>query len=177
MANTSRIRLSPSGPFIRDVDSGDPLQTGPGSPGLVFRQLGPLADTTPLDGVDGHYILQSTAPDGFELPPGYRYDLQASCIIREMTGAGGNECTLQLRVSLDNGATWQSIPGHAGFPNAGAIGNTHRLLPNGDCTFETNVVEFDATALVAPIRVALWGISDGTAWAEHSALRVTQYVL
>jgi len=176
MAKTSKIRLAPSGPIVKDEDSGAGLEVGPGSPGRIFRQQGLRGPTDDLAGVDGVYILQSTAPDGFALPGGFHYDIDAECVVAEMNGLGPNTVTLQLRYSVDDGATWLPMPGHSGGADAGDIGSTHRLVASADLTFRTNVTDFDATGLAGPIRIALYGSADGTAWAGHSVLRVTQYV-
>jgi hypothetical protein len=103
------IRLSPSGPFITDAQSGEPLLVGVGTPGLIWRgqYVPPQGNNTDIGGTVP-VVIPGMGGD-WELPIGYHYDIEAFMTIQD--GVGGTANTLQVFVeaSIDNGATWPIV--------------------------------------------------------------------
>jgi hypothetical protein len=177
----SKIRLSPSGPFVGvpplEVGSDDTLGTG--SPGMIWRQLGGSVGIE-LQSVTMIEILSSAAADGFQVPPGYHYELEGS--IRQVTNAAPGTTRLGFEYSLDN-VTWNTIPHH--------LGGTAPLTTNvpfdppvsTNATLVVHCIDFDASGLVpvAPytgILVRLAGMSSAAGagnLAQQAWMRVTQY--
>ena len=99
-------RLSPSGRFVRDVTSGMYLPIGSGTPGLIWRgQL--TTSPTNIGGTAGDAHVNLPGQGGaWELPAGYRYDIQAFVTCRGKTGSTTGNLYLDVEGSEDGGSTW-----------------------------------------------------------------------
>jgi len=179
----SRLRLSPSGPFITDSTSGAPLlvgtdgTNGTGSTGMVWRQQG---GTASVDIAAGAAVLSSTSAfDGFAVPPGYHYELQGGFNLQTAGGA----TTVQFQSSVDDGATWQNIPGHLGGSATGHAVVLNTITPAAasvDAQLQIQVMDFDATTYVVTagpgIRIRLFADGQATSVAGISWMRVVQFL-
>ena len=167
-----KLRVSPSGPFIKDATSGTPLTVGPGTPGLVFRTQG---GTTAIDTAAGGTLLDSRTAYGngyfpaFSLPPGFLYDVEAGY----MCSVAGIYTT-ELEYSTDEGANWNQMRMTADnviFPIQTAV--------TADAV-RVQSMKFDARALVVTagpgIRIRLTADGPDPSNAYNCWLRATQYV-
>ncbi len=179
----SRLRLSPSGPFVGSppLEVGSDGTLGTGSPGLVWRQLG---NSTPIDLQSATRIslLSSTAADGFSIPVGYHYELEAW--MREVSNAAPGTTTWGFEKSLDNGTTWTPVVSHVG----GGILNSAGVSfdPPISCAtwWGCHVIDYDASAEVLVgaatpgIRIRVTGNCTAVAAgcsAYNLGMRVTQF--
>ena len=111
--NSCPIRLSPSGPFIRDVDSGAPLPIGPGSIGIVLRAQGTSATAVT---VSSTVITDVTGLDNIpvlgRMPGGYHYDIKAIiAVLESLVPAAAEPLQAWIEYTTDNGGTWQRFTG------------------------------------------------------------------
>ena len=140
------IRLSPSGPFIRDGVSNAPLLLGPGSLGIVLRAQGTSgAEEAVSSGTPTPVTGLSNIP--CNLPVGYHYDMQVRLAtnVTNPPGTPGPTEPVQagLELSNDNGVTWTAMP---------PASRTNMVLSvdrGGMVTFEE--VNVDLTAATLPI--------------------------
>lgn len=172
-----RMRISPSGPFLEDVDSGDPLLIGTGSPGLVFRaQQG----TLDISIENGAYVLDSGVSTGsapypvftpFFLPVGYHYDIEGG-FDSDVLGT----LTCGFEYSLDAGTTWVEIPCTAGPITVQATLASHQI--------ECHALDFNATALAlvgagigaGGMRLRMFADGPALSSSRFAWMRATQYV-
>jgi len=166
MAETTALRLSPSGLFIGDASSGAPLPIGPGSIGLVFRAQGDQGATPTVDaGLTAIPGLDDVAVD---MPPGYHYDVQAELMVQ-----GGNTSALmtcQIETSTDGGSTW----------GASVCRNDDWRHAQDGGSIRGGEIDVDRTAAsdtINRVRVRAHGISGMQVIADCSFLRIEQYVL
>lgn len=174
-----RMRISPSGPFLEDSTSGDPLLIGTGTPGLVFRaQQG----TLPINIESGSFILDSGVATGnapypvfspFFVPVGYHYDIE-----------GGFQCdvpgslTCGFEYSADGGTTWNEIYCAAG-PFTTQTDTSATATQTG-----AHALDFDATAIAlvgagigaGGLRLRMFADGPALSSASFGWMRATQYV-
>lgn len=165
------IRLSPSGPFIRDSVSDVPVQTGTGSTGIVWRAQGTSGSTT-----DVSTPAALTAIPGLErevnMVPGLRYDVHASLTLLASASTSQN-VTVSIEGSTDGGSTW-TVTGIQRSDNI--------RLGNGGGQIEAGEVEFDrsaATETIDRIRCRIWAQEVATvptvSQDDNCFLRVEQF--
>ena len=177
--NNWPIRLSPSGPFIRDPDSDAPLTVGPGSTGIIIRAQGTSGTTVPAPS-GGEAALPGLANIPVNMPKGFHYDISVRLAISAPTSEATDADTLSgvVEYSDDNGANWQR------FPLAGSPSTIPRMYGNGytkgSGTYEFEEIDVDCTGFandITNLRVAV--SSDTGAIVVNpglSVLRVEQYI-
>src|SRR4030043_585572 len=108
MAAPKRIRLSPSGPFIVDAVSGSGLQSGNGTPGLMWRSQGtdPAAALVQFNAAALTEIaaLTMTFAVANGIPPGYHYDIDVGLWV-DTSIAAVEDGALHLAVEIEQNAT------------------------------------------------------------------------
>ena len=171
MAATFRIRLSPSGPFLEDASSGDPLEQGPGTPGLMWRAQGTAVTATAF-AVAG-VAVPGMSNLAWDIPPGYHYDVEFDMQLIGSTIA--DVVSAIIEYSEDNGVSW--LPG-----GGNGIARTETFTQTDVADFvRFQEIDFDRTAPgTAPItnmRVMMFGPVTSNFQSAACALRVTQYVL
>ena len=111
------IRLSPSGPFIRDPDSGGNLEIGPGSTGIIIRAQG--TSGTPITAPSGGAAnILGLANVPVHMPKGFHYDIKAilEIIGPDLETTPNDTFEARVEYSDDNGGSWQEFPS-AGSPS------------------------------------------------------------
>lgn len=181
--SVSRFRLSPSGPFVGapPLQVGSDGSLGTGSPGLVWRQLGD-SSSIDLQSATRVSLLSSVAADGFSVPVGYHYELEAW--MKEVSNAAPGSTTWGFEESLDDGTTWTAIVSHVG----GGVTNSTGISFDPPVTTATwwgcHVIDYDATgkvlvgAATPGIRIRVTGRSTTAAagcMAYNLGMRVTQF--
>lgn len=167
------VRLSPSGPFIRDAVSDAPLLFGPGTIGIVLRAQGtsgaPQAITAGPTPVTGLTNVPCT------LPGGYHYDLKVTGKLDCGASPQPNETVRCLvEYSTDAGLTWAPLPGR----------HNMQLACGPGTTIEWEEIDVDRTtapnnATITNLRVNF--ADDGsqnnlTVQPGQCVLRVEQYI-
>ena len=181
--NSWPIRLSPSGPFIRDAESGAPLPLGPGSIGIVIRAqgdsgvLGSLASGSPGTIVTG---LENVP---VSMPQGYLYDVKAIIMCKAPTALPVNAGTFNalIEYSTDGGTTWQAfVPGDSAGPNLYPRCNLPGLTAGqAALVFEEIAIDWRAAARdeITNLRLRVYTALSGAAIeCGLCTLRVEQYV-
>lgn len=176
--NPKKMRLSPSGPFLEDKTSNDPLQVGPGSPGLMWRAQGSAsaedvvtsgASPVVINMCDAGAPLAPGASLPWALPKGYRYDVQVDAA---MKGTTVSDVRCQVLGSTDGGATFPQIILDQTIKFAPAAG-----APSGGGTISFNKIDRDHTAIGPMTHVQLLMHGSDACDPKNTALRITQYVL
>lgn len=165
MATDRKLRLSPSGPFIRDVVSGAPLEVGPGSLGIVLRAQGNTGVADVLSAVSATQITGLDLEGAVNLPPGYHYDFSSGFTIEGTTG----EIAVVYEYT-DDGVTWTNV----------ARQTTQLVCPEGSylTAREINVDRTAAVAAITGIRLRIQAVTGTlSCQAGNSWVRVEQYVL
>ena len=170
------VRLSPSGPFIRDADSGAPLPIGPGSIGVVLRAQGTSGTAvtvsssalTPVTGLE-------SIPTLGRMPRGYHYDVKAIITVLEsLVPAAAEPLVAWIEYSEDNGGTWSR------FADARCNAPTYTNGAGAVVVEEIDVDRTGATALdVTHLRLQLLntgGTGVVTVQPGLCTLRVEQYI-
>lgn len=161
------VRISPSGPFLLDPTSGQPIQVGPGSLGIIFRAQGGTATVLATNALATDAGL-SVAPITTPLPAGYHYDVDVSVDLANTSTAGN--VTIEVDLSEDGGATWDTIQSKT------------FMCATGQQTFRLGPVNLDRTAATLPInglrvRCGNVSIAGVTTWhGTNSTIRVGQYI-
>jgi len=165
-----RLRLSPSGPFV-EGDPGEPLEVGPGTPGLVWRAQATGATATDFA------VSPGVSPAGMELlawaiPPGYHYDVELD--VQLINSQIGDTIACVVEYSEDNAATW--LPG----ADVG-ITRTQTFVETDTADFlRFQEVDFDrtapGTAPITHVRVRMIGPGTSSFRPAACALRIWQYV-
>jgi len=108
------VRLSPSGPFIRDANSGAPLPIGPGSIGIVLRAQGVGSTAASLSSTAQTSICTEldSIPVLGRMPPGFHYDVKAVLSVQApLAPTPAEPLRAYVEYSEDNGLNWQVFAG------------------------------------------------------------------
>ena len=128
MAQTIRLRESPSGPFLQDVNGG-PAEVGNGSPGRVWRHfdISGAAIAIPTEATIFTVLLNDSFPNFAPLPAGYHYDVRA-LYATAADSTGRRVGTFAIELSEDGGATWPA-PLRLADSKLVPVGGTTGLAP------------------------------------------------
>ena len=101
------VRLSPSGPNVTDAGTNAPLQTGFGTPGLVWR--GDYAPGGPPIDIGGATPINLPGMGGaWDLPVGYNYYVETFLSVYSLPG-GVNYVIITVEGSTDGGVTYPIV--------------------------------------------------------------------
>jgi len=178
-AYTWPIRLSPSGPFLRDPDSSAPLLFGPGSTGIIIRAQGTSGSAQAISST------AATLIDGLDaipvnMPKGYHYDVSARLVFSAPIGVDdpGVDAGAVVEYSTD-GVTYNL------FTTAGSPSGVPRMYAlarvRGSNAIEYQEIDIDLTAAAADItHLRVSGVAPGVSTLELEpglcTLRVEQYI-
>jgi hypothetical protein len=172
MAVPTRIRLSPSGPFIGDEVGGD-LQIGPGSTGLIWRAQGNDPAAAWVE-VPNPLAVLPELTQAWSIPRGFHYDVQVRLYLRVLGGQGPAAFSVEAQIN----AVWTPI---ANFTPAGAIGwafNSDHLEGQIDAVHNVNLNLSASTFDVTGMRVLGQAPGESMLYLpQQCMLRVEQYVL
>lgn len=170
MTAPMQIRLSPSGPFIADSDSDQPLQGGDGTPGLVWRAQGTLVTATACD--PGGVALAGLNP-AWLIPAGYKYDVR--CDIQLVVAGNTDQVDVHVQYSEDGGLTYlPAMPGSVCRTISRVTSAVNSLFySHQEVRWDRTAV---GTALITNMNVWIVGPATSSYSPAGCTLRVWQYV-
>lgn len=178
-----RWRISPSGPFIEDGVSGQPLPGGDGSTGRIWRAQGntPGAAGLAIAGLPAPGLLADLTTT-WSIPVGFHYDVKAKFKIN--CSAPNTVGTFYLDIQAELNSVWTSIVNYTVAPVPFSVEQHDTTEGGNDETYCYSVenVDWDLTSAPFPatgMRVVLTE-APGTGMVvleQQSNLRVEQYVI
>lgn len=179
-----RLRISPSGPFVKDGVSNSAIYVGTGSTGLIWRAQGqtPGAAALAIGTLDAPGILPDLQTT-WAIPRGYHYDVKAK--YKVSSGAPNTVGVFYVDIEANiTGTGWTSIINYTVAPLPFSV-EQHDVTEGGNdesYCYTVENVDWDLTAAGGAITGVRALITEDpalgmTVLQQQCNLRIEQYIV